>query len=394
MIARDTYLKKLDLLRDKQIIKVLTGVRRCGKSTILQLYQEKLLSSGVDHNQIISLNFEDLGLSKLQNYLELNKYLENKLHPSQMNYLFIDEIQNVKHFEKVLDSLYIKKNVDIYITGSNAFLLSGELATLLSGRYIEIPVYPLSFQEYVSSSNLDLTTAFDNYLEQGGFPFAIQLDDENTYLSYIQGIINTVLIKDILSRMQRGNSTLLEKIAAYLTDTAGNLITTANIANTLTSFGIKTTNSTVISYLEKLVASFLFYECKRFDIAGKRYLQVNSKYYAVDPAIRRALLGQKRPNMGSRLENIVFLELKRRNYDVYVGKLADKEVDFVAIKDGTISYFQVSLSVQDEKTYQREIRPFKEIKDNYRKILLTQDPGHYNDNGIEQINIIDWLLSK
>lgn len=394
MIPRPEYLKELAQLKDKQIIKVLTGVRRSGKSTILELYKNNLLEQGVAPAQIQVLNFEDLGLADITDYLKLYQHINERLVSNKMNYIFLDEIQDIPHFEKAVDSLFIKKNVDLYITGSNAFMLSGELATLLSGRYIEIPVYPFSFKEYFSAVPASSKTeAFMQYLEQGGFPFAMELQDNNTYLSYVQGIINTVLVKDILSRLQRGNATLLEAIAAFLTDTSGSLINTSKIANTLTSNNIKTTNATVVSYLEKLVNSYLFYKCDRYDIAGKKYLQINSKYYPVDPALRRALLGQKRPNFGSRLENVVYLELKRRGYEVYVGVLGNTEVDFVAIKNGIREYYQVSLTVQDEKTYQREIRPFLEIKDNYRKILLTQDPGNYNDNGIEQQNIIDWLLN-
>lgn len=395
MIPRQTYIDKLNKLRDKQIIKVLTGVRRSGKSTILQLYQDELLKNGIQKDQIQVLNFEDLGLASVNDYLKLYQYINKRLIPDKMNYVFLDEIQDIPNFEKAVDSLFIKDNVDLYITGSNAFMLSGELATLLAGRYIEIPVYPFSFNEFVASvPELSKQDAFLRYLDRGGFPFATELDDENTYLSYIQGIINTVLVKDILARMQRGNATLLEQIAAFLTEASGNLVTPAKIANTLTFNGIKASNVTVISYIERLVNSYLFYRCDRYDIAGKKYLQINSKYYAVDPSLRRALLGQKRPNMGSRLESIVYLELKRRGYEVYVGSLGNKEVDFVAIHDGLKEYYQVSLTVQDEKTYQREIAPFLEIKDNYPKILLTQDPGSYDDNGVKQINVIDWLLKS
>lgn len=392
MVPRNSYLDTLDKLRDKQIIKVLTGVRRSGKSTILKLYQKKLINSGISNTQIQTLNFEDLDLVTIKTYLDLYNYINNRLIPDQMNYIFIDEVQSIPNFEKALDSLYIKKNVDLYVTGSNAFMLSGELATLLSGRYIEIPVYPFSFKEFLQTATGSKERAFSTYLERGGFPFATELDDDNTYLSYIQGIINTVLVKDILTRLNRGNATLLNAIASFLTEANGSLVTPAKIANTLTSNGIKTSNTTVLSYLEKLVDSYLFYQCNRYDIAGKKYLQINSKYYPVDPSLRRALLGQRRPNMGSRLENVVFMELKRRGYEVYVGSLRNKEIDFVALKDGVRQYYQVSLTVQDDKTYNREIAPFLAIDDNYQKILLTQDPGNYNDNGIEQRNIIDWLL--
>lgn len=387
MFPRPKYIDKLNKLRDKQIIKVLTGVRRSGKSTILKLYQEQLLKAGVKQEQIQVLNFEDLGLATITDYLKLYQYIDQRLIPDKMNYIFLDEIQDIPHFEKAIDSLFIKQNVDLYVTGSNAFMLSGELATLLAGRYIEIPVYPFSFKEFLASvPELSHQEAFNRYLERGGFPFATELEDENTYLSYIQGIINTVLVKDILARMQRGNTTLLEHIAAFLTDTNGNLITPTKVANVLSNNGVKATSATVMAYIKKLVDSYLFYRCDRYDIAGKKYLQINNKYYMVDPSLRRALLGQKRPNMGNRLEGIIYLELIRRGYEVYVGNLGKKEVDFVAIRDGIREYYQVSLTVQNEKTYQREIAPFLEIKDNYPKILLTEDPGSYDDNGISQVN--------
>ena len=325
MLPRPKYIDKLNKLRDKQIIKVLTGVRRSGKSTILKLYQEQLLKVGVKQEQIQVLNFEDLGLATITDYLKLYQYIDQRLIPDKMNYIFLDEIQDIPHFEKVIDSLFIKQNVDLYVTGSNAFMLSGELATLLAGRYIEIPVYPFSFKEFLASvPELSHQEAFNRYLERGGFPFATELEDENTYLSYIQGIINTVLVKDILARMQRGNTTLLEHIAAFLTDTNGNLITPTKVANVLSNNGVKATSATVMAYIKKLVDSYLFYRCDRYDIAGKKYLQINNKYYMVDPSLRRALLGQKRPNMGNRLEGIIYLELIRRGYEVYVGNLGKK----------------------------------------------------------------------
>lgn len=395
MIKRESYMKRLNLVRDKQIIKVLTGVRRSGKSTILEMYEQRLKEQfQVANNQIQHLNFEDLGISDLQDYRKLYNYLNQHLVADKMNYIFLDEIQNVPHFEKALDSLFIKKNVDLYVTGSNAFMLSGELATLLSGRYIEIPVFPLSFREFLPTVNdEDKKQAFDRYLSKGGFPFATQLNDNQTYHDYIDGIVNTVLVKDILSRKERGNATLVEELAKYLTDTTGNLITPRKIAGLMTSKGIKISPATVSSYLKNFTDAFLFYKCDRYDISGKRYLTINSKYYTVDPALRIDLLGTKRPNFGSRLENIVYLELLRRGYEVYVGSLGSREIDFVAIKNGVKEYYQVSLSVKDEQTYQREVRGFQQIHDNFPKRLITEDSGYYNDNGIEQINAIDWLLS-
>lgn len=395
MIKRESYMKRLNLVRDKQIIKVLTGVRRSGKSTILKMYEQRLKEQfQIADNQIQHLNFEDLGISDLQDYRKLYNYLNQHLVADKMNYIFFDKIQNVPHFEKALDSLFIKKNVDLYVTGSNAFMLSGELSTLLSGRYIEIHVFPLSFREFLPTVNdEDKKQAFDRYLSKGGFPFATQLNDNQTYYDYIDGIVNTVLVKDILSRKERGNATLVEELAKYLTDTTGNLITPRKIAGLMTSKGIKISPATVSSYLKNFTDAFLFYKCDRYDISGKRYLTINSKYYTVDPALRIDLLGTKRPNFGSRLENIVYLELLRRGYEVYVGSLGSRKIDFVAIKNGVKEYYQVSLSVKDEQTYQREVRGFQQIHDNFPKRLITEDSGYYNDNGIEQINVIDWLLS-
>ncbi|MDN6852268.1 MAG: ATP-binding protein, partial [Tetragenococcus koreensis] len=330
MIQRTNYLKKLKRVKDKQIIKVLTGVRRCGKSTILQMFRQQLLDGGVKQSQIIFINFEDLANEKYLDYHELYQYLDNGIEENQRYYIFLDEIQAVTHFEKVLDSLFIRSNVDIYVTGSNAFMLSGELATLLSGRYIEVRVHPLSFKEYHSAFKRDATTDFQAYLNFGGFPFAVQLEDEKTFKDYVDGIVNTVLVKDVLQRKQRSDSVLVEQIARFLTDTAGNLITVKKIANTLTSMGEKTTSDTVLSYLSAFLDAYLFYRCDRYDISGKKYLSVNSKYYPVDMSLRYALLGTKRVNIGSRLETVVFLELLRRDYEIYVGTIENTEVDFVA----------------------------------------------------------------
>ncbi|MCF1586163.1 ATP-binding protein [Tetragenococcus koreensis] len=394
MIQRTSYLEKLKRVKDKQIIKVLTGVRRCGKSTILQMFRQQLLDGGVKQSQIIFINFEDLANEKYLDYHELYQYLDNGIEENQRYYIFLDEIQAVTHFEKVLDSLFIRSNVDIYVTGSNAFMLSGELATLLSGRYIEVRVHPLSFKEYHSAFKRDATTDFQAYLNFGGFPFAVQLEDEKTFKDYVDGIVNTVLVKDVLQRKQRSDSVLVEQIARFLTDTASNLITVKKIANTLTSMGEKTTSDTVLSYLSAFLDAYLFYRCDRYDISGKKYLSVNSKYYPVDMSLRYALLGTKRVNIGSRLETVVFLELLRRDYEIYVGTIENTEVDFVAIKQGVKEYYQVSYTLIDDETYNREVSALKKIKDDYRKILLTADPGYANDEGVEQINVINWLLGE
>lgn len=395
LVPRPTYLQKLEKLANKQIIKVLTGVRRCGKSSLLQLFQQQLLADGVQPEQIQAINFEDLAFSKLTDYQELYRYLSQRLLPDQMNYIFLDEIQNVPNFEKAVDSLFIKSNVDLYITGSNAFMLSGELATLLSGRYIEIPVYPLSFKEFVQAKpDQSLQESYQQYLLRGGFPFALQLPDDESFRDYIDGVVNTVLVKDVLARKDKSDSTLVRRLAAFLTDTAGSLTSPKKIAGTLTSMGQKTTPNTVASYLELLENAFLFYRCDRFDIGRKKYLSINPKYYTVDISLRRALVGQKRPNKGSQLETIVYQELRRRGYEIYVGVMQQTEVDFVVVKDGRREYYQVSLSLDDEQTYQREVRSLRLIDDNYPKIILTEDPGHFDDQGISQVNIIDWLMGE
>ncbi len=395
MIARPHYINTLRSMKDTQLIKVLSGVRRSGKSTILELFAQSLRSEGVGSEQIQMINFEDLANADLLNYTTLHDTIAGALVAGKMNYIFLDEIQQVPHFERAVDSLFIKGNVDLYITGSNAFLLSGELATLLSGRYVTIPVLPLSFAEYWSSCQEgDEYSAFQTYLERGGFPYATQINDDHTYKAYIDGILASVLIKDVLSRHTLANSSLLERLARFLTDSSGSLVSIKKIADTLTSMGEKTTGATVASYLTSLTDAFLVYRCDRFDISGKRYLSTQAKYYPVDQALRRALLGRKRPDYGHRLEGVVYIELIRRGYAVYIGNIKNLEVDFVAQKDGVTEYYQVTQSVAQQEVYEREIAPFLLIRDNYRKILLSEDRGSYNDRGLEQHNIVDWLLAR
>ncbi|MFZ2736304.1 MAG: ATP-binding protein [Lactococcus raffinolactis] len=394
MIRRETYLTDLERLKDKRFIKVLTGVRRSGKSTLLALFQEQLITDQVSQTQIQSYNFEDLALADYLDYRKLYEKITDNLQADQMNYIFLDEIQMVPEFERVLDSLFIKENVDLYVTGSNAYMLSSELAPLLSGRYVELKVYPLSFVEFFSALGGDKATVFQRYLEFGGFPYATEIPDELTYRDYISGIVNTVLIKDVLQRKQRSDATLVEQLAKYLTDSSGSLVTIKKIADTLTSMGQKTTSDTVSTYLSGFQEAYLFFRADRYDIAGKKYLSINSKYYPVDQSLRKVLLGNKRPNFGHRLEGVVYLELLRRGYQVFIGNIGEFKIDFVAQKNGVTEYYQVSLTVEDDRTYQREVRPFQSIQDNYRKILLTMDNGRYNQEGIEQLNIIDWLLAR
>ena len=395
MIARPLYINTLRSMKNTHLIKVLSGVRRSGKSTILELFAQSLRSDGVGSEQIQMINFEDLANADLLDYTTLHDSVASALVAGKMNYIFLDEIQQVPHFERAVDSLFIKGNVDLYITGSNAFLLSGELATLLSGRYVTIPVLPLSFAEYWSScQGGDEYSAFHTYLERGGFPYATQINDDHTYKAYVDGILTSVLIKDVLSRHTLANSTLLERLARFLTDSSGSLVSIKKIADTLTSMGEKTTSATVASYLTSLADAFLFYRCDRFDISGKRYLSTHAKYYPVDQALRRALLGRKRPDYGHRLEGVVYIELIRRGYEVYIGNIKNLEVNFIARKDGVTEYYQIAQSVAQQEVYEQEIASFLLIRDNYRKILLTEDRGSYNDRGLEQHNIVDWLLVR
>lgn len=286
------------------------------------------------------------------------------------------------------------ENVDLYITGSNAYLLSGELTTLLSGRYVEIQVSPLSFREYFSAAEgADAREAFQAYLEWGGFPYLRELEDQKAVMLYLDGIINSVLVKDVMSRKNLTNLRLLRGLAQYLVDTMGSTISVNRIANSLTSFGIKTTSATLSAYLDAFLEAFLFFRCDQYDISGKRMLAFNSKYYPVDPGLYRYFLGQRRPNLGARLEAVVYLELKRRGYEVFIGNLAGGEIAFRAVSDGVVRYYQVSYAIADEKTYLREIKALQTPDDNYEKTLLTMDPGNYNENGILIRNVIDWLLA-
>lgn len=397
MVEREMYLKKLKSLKDKQIIKVITGVRRCGKSTLLELYKNYLKKEGIQEKQIISINFEDMKYEDLTDYQKLYHYIEDKLCNEEMNYIFLDEIQNVKDFEKAVDALFIKKNVDLYITGSNAYLLSGELATLLSGRYIKIEMLPLSFKEYMEISNQsNQVEAFSEYLNFGSFPFIEKLNkDENAINDYLNGIYSTILLKDIAARKNIQNITTLESIVKFMMDNVGNITSTNKICNTLNSNGRNVSIHTVEDYIQALKDSYIVYEADRYDIKGKDYLKSLEKYYVVDVGLRNMLLNSKETNIGHLLENIVYLELLRRGYKVNIGKVGDEEVDFVASNREDVIYYQVSASVLAEETLERELRPLNRITDHYPKYLLTLDvlpTATYN--GIKRLNVIDWLLGN
>lgn len=401
MIERKEYLKQLLSWKDQSIIKVLTGIRRCGKSTILKLYQEYLLNNGIDPSQIISINFEELEYEDLQDYKKLYQYIKNRLVENKMMYIFLDEIQNVPSYEKVVDSLHVKENIDIYITGSNSYIFSGQLATYLSGRYIEIPVLPLSFKE-VYNPQTNKEEAFQKYMKTGGFPYIHQIQLLNEQIDmYLEGIYNTVIVKDIEERINRKNSksvtdiALLKAISKYLSSVVGSPVSIRSITNYFKSNERTTSPNTISNYVEALCESYLYYPVEVMDVSGKEVLKSNKKYYIVDPGIRNYILPKQFYDLGFTIENIVYLELLRRRYNVNIGRNGRTEVDFIAKRNDVYTYIQVTASLVDENTFNREIRPLKQIKDNYEKIILTLDRytlGNYE--GIKVINIIDWLLEE
>jgi len=399
VIERKIYLEKLKKFKDKQLIKVITGIRRCGKSTLLELFQEYLKQNGVDKKQIITINFENPDYKQLKTSDALYDYIKSKLINGKMNYIFLDEIQNVEQFEVAVDGLFINQNVDLYITGSNAYLLSSELATLLTGRYVEIKMLPLSFKEYMSAldEKSDLSRKFREYLRYGSFPQTLDLYDIPEEIeTYLDGIYTSVLYKDVIHRKGITDKGILESVVEFLYDNIGNLCSMKKISDTLTSNGRSTSNHTVENYVDALIDSFILYKANRFDVKGKELLKTQEKYYAVDIGLRYHLLGQKAgQDMGHILENIVYLELLRRGYKVYVGKVDELEVDFVAQNTENIIYYQVALTTREKTTLERELLPLKKINDNYPKIILTLDDDLDADfEGIKKINVIDWLLKS
>lgn len=382
----------------KDIIKVVSGLRRSGKSTLLKLFKEELLSRGTKQEAIQFLNFEDLSYEELcQDYHKLYHYLVNHLQPDVMNYIFLDEIQNVSGFEKVVDTLYLRPNVDLYITGSNAYFLSGKLATLLSGRYVEYKLLPLSFAEYCHSVKAQGKTPAQNYREYistSSLPYSINLADSASLTDYLRGTYSTIVLKDIVARLGISDVSMLESVTAFLMDSIGNLITPRKIADTMTSMHRKIDARTVEKYMRALTDSLLLYRAQRYDLKGKQLLSLHSKYYVSDLGFRRLLSSGRRPDYGHVLENVVYLELLRRGYDVRVGQLPDGEIDFVAMKNDELVYYQVCLSILEESTLERELAPLKKRRDNYPKYLLTLDDTIPDSNyeGILARNVLTWLL--
>lgn len=396
VVERPSYLDELKRWKDKDLIKVVTGIRRCGKSTLFELFISYLKDTGIKDEQIIHINLEDADYN-FKDYKELYDYIIEKVDKEKQYYVFLDEVQNVSKFQKAVDSLYIKKNIDVYITGSNAYLLSGELATLLSGRYIEIKMLPLSFKEYASAfNNNNYQKLFLDYMKNGGMPgnLSILQTNPNDIDKYLDGIFSTIVYKDIMARNNITDKMLLENVLKFIFDSIGSPISTKKISDTLTSKGITTSNHTVENYITAYLESFLIYKAERFDVKGKNLLARDYKYYVVDTGLRSYLLGKKaNSDMGHILENIVYLELLRRGYKVYVGKVDELEVDFVTENRDGLKYYQVALTTRDEKVLERELRSLRKTGDHYPKYLLTLDMDLETDyDGITKINVIDWLL--
>ena len=397
MIERNDYLESLISFKDKNLIKVITGIRRCGKSTMFELYQSYLKENGVEEEQIITVNLEDGDYRGIRTSEKLYQYVESKLVKSNKNYVFLDEVQQVENFQEAVDWLYVKKNVDLYITGSNAFLLSGELATLLSGRYVEIKMLPLSFKEYISAypGNTNTGALYMNYLQNSSFPGTLELARKQDIRVYLEGIYNTILLKDIVTRKKISDPSMLQSVVEFMFDNIGNMCSATKIANAMTSSGRKISVPTVENYLSALCDSFILYKVGRYDIKGKQYLATGAKYYAADIGLRYFILGIKQADMGHILENIVYLELIRRGYEIHIGKVGDAEVDFIAIGAEGEEYYQVSQTVLEEQTLKRELSSLDAIKDHNPKYLLTMDYTPLTSyNGIKQINVLEWLLKK
>lgn len=398
-IMREEYFQRLVGYKDKKIIKVITGVRRCGKSTLLKMYKNYLLEHSVDVEQIIDINFEDFDYEDLLDAKALYAYIRERIVPDKMTYLILDEIQNVKGFQKVVDSLFLKDNIDIYITGSNSYMLSGELATLLSGRYIKIEMLPFSFCEFVKANQMqdNLERAYQQYIESGSFPYISHLEKEkNQIYDYLKSIYDTIILKDVIGRKKITDVMMLESVIRFLADNIGNSLSTKKISDTMTSNGRSINVRTVESYLSAFMDSYIIYQAKRFNVKGKQYLKTLEKYYMVDIGLRNAMLGSKsNADVGHILENVIYLELIRRGYEVYIGKVDNVEVDFVARYEKGVKYIQVSASVRDENTLERELRPLQKITDHYPKCIMTLDIDPEADyEGIRRINALDYLMHR
>ncbi|MCL5289800.1 MAG: ATP-binding protein [Bacillota bacterium] len=402
-IHRKAYLDWLIRHKDKQLIKVVSGVRRCGKSTLFEIYREHLLQNGVEERQITFLNFEDVENEDFTEYRALYEHIKARLLDDRMNYIFLDEVQHVEQFEKAVNSLFRKENCDVYITGSNAYFMSGELATRLSGRYVELKMLPLSFAEFCSGlpegeREMSKNENFNQYLELSSFPYVLRYRyGPKEAREYLRDIYNTVLLKDVVARLRVSDVNMLENVTKFLLHNIGNRVSPSKIAGTLKSQGKGVDQKTVNRYIRGLTDSLMVYEAVRYNIKGKQFLTQQNKYYAVDVALRNILVRGKDSDIGHILENVVYLELLRRGYEVSVGQLDDgSEVDFVAVSSSNTVYYQVSASTLAEDTLKRELAPFRKISDNYPKYLLTLDEvfGNADYEGIQKKNVLDWLLEE
>lgn len=396
-INRPEYVAFLNRHRNRQVIKVISGVRRAGKSVLFQLFRQELIQSGVAENQILVINFEDLRYYELRDFRALNRYLEEQLQTQETYYIFLDEIQHVDQFELVADSLFIKPNVDLYLTGSNAYFMSSDLATNLTGRYVQLEVLPLSFSEYVAGreeDSLSPSQLFNDYLFSA-FPYLLQTESYRERIEYLQGLYSTILLNDVLPRAGAASPDLLERLVRTLLSSMGSPISTNKIRNTLISQGVKVSNTTLEGYLDALLDSLLFYAVPRFDVRGRTLLQRLEKFYCVDLGFRQLLLPDHQEDLGHMIETIVYLELRRRFSKVYVGNIGKYEVDFIVVTEtGAYQYFQVSLSTLAPETLERELRPLQAIDDQHPKYLLTLDQiqPEANYDGIQKKSLIDWLL--
>lgn len=400
MIDRNQYIKKLLKYKDKKLIKVLTGLRRSGKSTIMELYQKALLERGVDQDQIIHINFEDFEYIDLLEARPLYAYLMQRIaevkKKDRMIYVFLDEVQQVEDFERVIDSLYIKENIDLYITGSNASLLSGELSTLLSGRYVEVMVLPLSFKEYaeIAATNTNRRELYNKFTLYGGLPYVTDLEDDADLIrGYLEGVFSTVVLKDVVARKKVADVFMLDSVIRFIFDAIGSIVSIKKISDTMTSAGRKISAHTVESYIEGLTESFVLFPVKRYDLKGKQHLKTLEKYYLSDLGLRYLKLGTRNLDLGHILENVVFLELKRRGYELYVGKVDTFEIDFVAVSPVETLYYQVAYTVSDHETLERELRSLKMVPDHFPKYIITMDEVHERSyEGIKVIYALDFLM--
>ena len=395
-IERQAYLQKLIAFKDKKLIKVITGIRRCGKSTIMEIYRDWLMARGVGKDQIVYLNFEDYDFFELRDPGKLYAYIKPLIQQDKMTYIFFDEIQHVKDFPDIINSLNLKPTVDLYVTGSNAYMLSSEIATLLSGRYVEIAMLPLSFKEYVEGigGTDNLSQAYMEYVSKSSFPYTLELGTANEVSDYLNAVYNTIVVKDIMSRNKLSDVMMLESVIRFTADNIGNILSTKRIADLMTADGRKIDQKTVERYLSILCESFFLYEVKRYNIRGKQQLKTLGKYYLVDIGLRRMLLGSRSFDVGRILENIVYLELLHRQKKVYIGKMDNLEVDFVAVDEDDITYYQVAATVRDEATLKRELASLRQIKDQYPKYILTLDDDPVADyDGIKRINVLKWLVN-